>query len=310
VDAAVDATNNSNSVQREHRTYWWKEALIMGAFYLLYSWSRNLFGSAHISLESGEKPLRAFHNAERIIHFERTIGLFHEESVQDWFLRFRGFIKFWNTYYGTAHFIVTCAVFWILFVKRKDVFPQWRNTLAITTALAIVGFSLFPLMPPRLLDSPCPAQGGFGGSCIESKYRDEGPDGLPKTEDDGSFGFVDTLPTYGGALWTFDSKAMKTISNQYAAMPSMHIGWSSWCAFAMWPLMRRRWAKIAVLLYPATTLFCIVVTANHYWIDGVGGQLTLAIGAWAGWALHRQNQRRLDRKFLAANSIIASSQPN
>ena len=306
----MDAIEDTASGQREHRTYWWKEALIMGVFYLFYSWSRNLFGSAHISLETGDTPLRAFHNAERIIQLERAIGLFHEESVQDWFLPFRWFIRFWNTYYGTAHFLVTFAVFWILFVKRKDVFPQWRNTLAITTALGIIGFSLFPLMPPRLLDSPCPAQGGFGGACIESKYRDEGPDGLPKTEDDGSFGFVDTLPVYGGALWTFDSKAMKSISNQYAAMPSMHIGWSSWCAFALWALLKRRWAKIAVLLYPAATLFCIVVTANHYWIDGVGGQLALAVGAWAGWALHRKNQRRLDRKFFEANSMNSIPQTN
>ena len=306
----MDAVPETDANEREHRTYWWKEALIMGAFYLLYSWSRNLFGSAHISLESGQQPLRAFHNAEKIINLERMIGLFHEESVQDWFLQFRGFIQFWNTYYGTAHFLVTFAVFWILFVKRKDVFPQWRNTLAITTALAIVGFSLFPLMPPRLLDSPCPVQGGFGGACIESKYRDEGPDGIAKTDDDGTFGFVDTLPQYGGGLWTFDSEAMKSISNQYAAMPSMHIGWSSWCAFALWPLLRRRWTKIAVLLYPAATLFCIVVTANHYWIDGVGGQLALAIGAWLGWDLHRRNQRRLDRKFFAAQSSVAISDSN
>lgn len=281
--------------ERQHRTYWWKEMLIMGGFYLIYSWSRNLFGSAHISLETGDRPVRAFHNAERIIQFERAIGLFHEESVQDWFLKFRGFIRFWNTYYGTAHFLVTFTVFWILFVKRKDVFPQWRNTLAITTAIGIVGFSMFPLMPPRLLDTPCPSAGGFGGACIQSSYRDEGPDGIAQTADDGTFGFVDTLPEYGGALWTFESKAMKSISNQYAAMPSMHIGWSSWCAFAVWPLMRRRWAKIAVLLYPAATLFCIVVTANHYWIDGVGGQLALAVGAWLGWDLHKRNQRRLDR---------------
>lgn len=306
----MDAVKDSSAQQREHRTFWWKEALIMSVFYLFYSWSRNLFGSAYISLETGDTPIRAFHNAERIIQLERAIGLFHEESVQDWFLPFRGFIRFWNTYYGTAHFLVTFAVFWILFVKRKDVFPQWRNTLAITTALAIIGFSFFPLMPPRLLDSPCPAQGGFGGACIESKYRDEGPDGLPSTDDDGSFGFVDTLPQYGGALWTFESKAMRTISNQYAAMPSMHIAWSSWCAFALWPLMRRKRAKIAVLLYPTATLFCIVVTGNHYWVDGIGGQLALAIGAWAGWALHRYNQRRLDRKFFVAAAVSVVSNPH
>ena len=283
--------------QRVHRTYWWKEALIMGGFYLIYSWSRNLFGSARLSADG--VPEQAFHNAERLIRIERGIGLFHEESIQDWFLPYRGFIQFWNTFYGTAHFAVTLIVFFVLFVKRKNVFPQWRNTLAITTALGIVGFSLFPVMPPRLLDAPCPSQerGSYGGLCIESSLRNAGPDGIRGTLDDRSFGFVDTLPEYGAGLWTFDSEAMKSISNQYAAMPSMHIGWSSWCAFAMWPLLRKRWTKAAMLLYPAMTLFCIVVTGNHYWIDGLGGQLALAIGAFLGWELHRRNQARLDRKF-------------
>jgi len=293
----VSPREQADLPQRVHRTYWWKEALIMGVFYLVYSWSRNLFGSARLAADG--VPEQAFHNAERLIRIERALGLFHEETIQDWFLPYRGFIQFWNTYYGTAHFAVTLIVFWVLFAKRKNVFPQWRNTLAITTALGIVGFSFFPVMPPRLLDAPCPSQvaGSYGGACIESKLRNAGPDGIRGTLDDRSFGFVDTLPEYGAALWTFDSPAMKSISNQYAAMPSLHIGWSSWCAFAMWPLLRKRWTKAAVLLYPALTLFCIVVTGNHYWIDGLGGQLALAIGAFLGWELHRRNQVRLDRKF-------------
>ncbi|MFM8857577.1 MAG: phosphatase PAP2 family protein, partial [Actinomycetota bacterium] len=253
----VSATESpSGSIRREHRTHWWKEALIMGIFYAIYSWSRNKFGSAQLAADG--VPEQAFHNAELLIRMERAVGLFHEESVQDWFLPYRGFVQFWNTFYGTAHFVVTLSVFWILFHKRKNVFPQWRNTLAITTALGIVGFSLFPVMPPRLLDAPCPSQeaGSYGGLCIQSDLRNAGPDGIRSTEDDRSFGFVDTLPEYGAGLWTFDSKAMKSISNQYAAMPSMHIGWSSWCAFAVWPLLKRRWTKAAVLLYQAMTLFC------------------------------------------------------
>lgn len=284
----------------------------MLGFYLVYSWSRNLFGSSRIAADG--VPEQAFNNAERLIRFERLIGLYHEESVQDWFLRFDWFIRFWNTYYGTAHFVVTLAVFWILFFRRPEVFPQWRNTLAITTALAILGFSLFPVMPPRLLDAPCPGpSGGYGGACIASPLRSEGADGIAGTADDGTFGFVDTLPAYGGGLWTFDSDTMKSISNQYAAMPSMHIGWASWCAFAVWPLLRRRWTKVAVLLYPAATLFCIVVTANHYWTDGVGGQIALAIGAFLGWGLHRWNQNRLDtrhrRRYLASVSGVTSPAP-
>ena len=92
---------------------------------------------------------------------------------------------------------------------------------------------------------------------------------------------------------------MADISNQYAAMPSMHIGWSTWCAVAMWPLLRRRWQRVVVFLYPLATLFCIIVTANHFWLDGLGGLFCFAVGTLSGWGLHRWNQNRLDRKFTA-----------
>jgi hypothetical protein len=268
--------------ERRHRVYWWKEALLMVAFYLLYSWIRNRFGSN--ALEEGAKPIHAFDNAIRVIRFEEFLGLFHEQAIQQLFLPYRAFIQFWNTYYGTAHFVVTLVVFALLFWKRPGVFPVWRNSLAIMTGLAIVGFALFPLMPPRLLDKPCDH---YGGACIASDVRPEG-----------GFGFTDTLSEYGGP-WSFDSDEMASISNQYAAMPSMHIGWSTWCAVAVWPLLRRRWQRAVVFLYPLATLFCIIVTANHYWIDGVGGLLCFAVGTLCGWGLHRWNQNRLDRKFLA-----------
>jgi hypothetical protein len=117
--------------ERRHRVHWWKEALLVAAFYLLYSWTRNRFGSN--ALDPGEPPGHAFHNAERVIRFERFIGMYHEVSIQQLFLGQRAFIQFWNTYYGTAHFIVTLAVFALLFWKRPGVFPVWRNSLAIMT---------------------------------------------------------------------------------------------------------------------------------------------------------------------------------
>jgi hypothetical protein len=272
--------------ERHHRVYWWKEALIVIGFYLVYSWTRNQFGSNQIAADG--IPENAFTNAERVIRLERLVGLYHEESIQEIFLSRSWFIQVMNTFYGTAHFVVTLVVFALLFWKRPAVFPQWRNTLAVMTALAIAGFALFPLMPPRLLDEPCPKDeaGEYGGACIESRYR---PDG-------GSFGFVDTLAEYGGP-WSFDSDEMASISNQYAAMPSLHIGWATWCAVAVWPLLRRRWQRVAVLVYPLLTLFVIIVTANHFWIDGAGGLAVFGVGAVIGWGIHRLNQDRLDRAF-------------
>jgi hypothetical protein len=232
---------------------WWREVLYIVAFYAVYSFIRNVgTGADHVT--------QAFHHAQDIIRVERLLGLYHEETIQDWFLGNHAFIRFWDIYYGSFHFVVTAAALVWCFRARPDRYPLWRNTLACTTALALIGYAFYPLMPPRLLPH--------------------------------SYGFVDTLAEYGG-LWSFDSGTMKAVSNQYAAMPSMHAGWSLWCAFMLWPATEGRpWARVLLVLYPAATLFAIVVTANHFWLDAVGGAAALAAGyalasAATSWARSR-----------------------
>lgn len=252
---------------------WWKEAIYVLVFYVVYSWIRNQFGSA--SVETSE----AFEHARQVIAIERAIGLYHEESIQQAFLGHRLFIQWWNVYYGTFHFVVTGFALVFTYRRAPGRYPLWRNTLAFTTALALVGFSLYPLMPPRLLDV-C----GTYGACA-------------------SYGFEDTLATYGG-LWSFDSGAMQQVSNQFAAMPSLHFAWSSWCFLVLLPLLRHPVAKLAIAVYPWLTLFAIIVTGNHFWIDAAGGALVLGVGylvarpftAWTG----RRQQRRADSRALVS----------
>ncbi len=224
---------------RTRRLRWWREVLYILSFYAVYTFVRNRGLDVNAATQ-------ARHNALRVIRVERFLHSFHEASVQQLFYpSARWFLKFWNVFYGSAHFIVTViAIVW-LFRRDKARYPLWRNTLACTTGLALIGFAFFPLMPPRLLPS--------------------------------RFGFVDTLRVVGG-LWSFDSGTMQKISNQYAAMPSLHFGWSSWCALVLYPMVRRRWLKGLVAVYPFITLFAIVVTANHYWIDAAGGAAALAVG--------------------------------
>ena len=276
-------------VPRHHRTLWWKELLIVSVFYAIYTMIRNQFGSAFVN--GVDVPLHSFTNAVRVIRIERALGLYHEESIQDFFLPYTWIIKTMNTYYGTAHFFVTLGVFILLFKRRPDVFGQWRNTLAAMTGLAIIGFVLFPLMPPRLLDAPCPsASGGYGGACIEHELRNY--NGAT------NFGFSDTVAEFGGP-WAFNEGPAASLSNQYAAMPSLHIGWSTWCVFALWPLAKKRWKRIVLFLYPATTLFCIVVTGNHFWLDGLGGLVVFVVGYFIGTYLHNANHRRLDARMAS-----------
>ena len=248
------------------RLRWWRELLYILAFYGVYTLVRNQFGSAAV------KPERAFNHAMNVIDAEKAVGLFHEATIQGWFLSWHWFIEFWNVYYGTAHFIFTAGALIWCFRRRPEAYPLWRNTLASTTGLALIGFSTFPLMPPRLLNSPL----SFGGQRFAGATN---------------FGFVDTLEKIGG-LWSFDSGAMVKISNQYAAMPSLHTAWATWVTIVLWPGMRSRFAKALLVLYPIATLFCIVVTANHYWLDGVGGVVTLFFGFLvARWVTRRWSSR-------------------
>jgi hypothetical protein len=238
---------------RVRRLRWWREVLYILAFYFVYSLIRNTQGSASVG------ATHAFNNARDIIHLEKLLGMYHERWIQQQFLDWHGFIEFWNLFYGTFHFFVTIGALLVLFFKFPARYPKWRNTLACTTALALIGFATYPLMPPRLLPA--------------------------------SYDYIDTLRAYG-SLWSFDSGAMNKISNQYAAMPSLHFAWSTWCAFVLFPVLRWNWWKAVIALYPVMTLFAIIVTANHYWIDAAGGAVILAAGYWGGSMLTRTLERR------------------
>jgi PAP2 superfamily len=251
---------------------WWHEVLYIVLVYLGYSAVRNQFGSGAGTAVDADP---AFHHAEAIIQVERNIHLYFEDRLQQWYLDLPldGLIRFWNVYYGVFHFVVAAIALVVLYRKAPPRYRVWRNTLAFTTLLALVGFATFSLMPPRLLDDPgiyggCPVHAGAQAA----RQADEAGD--PPCDE---FGYVDTIAVYGG--WaSFGSDEMKAVSNQYAAMPSMHIGWSTWCAFVLAPLVRRRWLKALVIAYPIVTLFDIMVTANHYWIDGLGGLACLGVG--------------------------------
>jgi hypothetical protein len=251
-----DETRRSTASRPVQRSHWWREVTIVAVFYGLYTAVRDI---------RGDKPVSVFQattNAHRIISLERHLGIFHERAFQDWFLPQRELIRLCDDFYGTAHFVASIGVLLALFFWFPYRYRQWRNTLALTTLIALVGFSFFPLMPPRLLPP--------------------------------SYHFVDTLKVIGG-LWNFSSGAVNDVSNQYAAMPSLHTAWSAWCAAAVFPLVRPWWGKALLVCYPLATVFVIVVTANHYFADAIAGLLVLGVS----YLLAHYLTPRFDRWLLA-----------
>ena len=144
---------------------WWKEVLFVLAFYVVYARIRNQFGSNGLFAAT---TTTAADNARRVIDFEKQIGLFFEENLQEAFLEWDWFLWFWNVFYGSLHFVVTIGAGIFLYRRFPARYLKYRTGLGITTALGLVGFATFPLMPPRLLSSPPP----YGGAMTDFAFVD------------------------------------------------------------------------------------------------------------------------------------------
>lgn len=251
---------------------WWREVLIAIGFYVGYSIVRNLFGAGK------ESRSIAFRHARGVIRVEESLGLWFEPRLQRWYLGLpaHGLIRWWNIFYGTAHFIVTIGMLIAAFHFAPQIYRFVRTALAATTALALFGFAAYTLMPPRLLDDT-----SAWGACHGLEPNCHG------------YGLVDTIDRWGG-LWKFGEGGMASVSNQYAAMPSMHFGWSMWCAITFVLIIGRGRLRFLAFLYPAGTLFCILVTANHFWLDALFGLLALGGGFGVSVLWNRYLARRRD----------------
>lgn len=267
------------------RLQWWREVAIALGFYLVYSFVRNTFGAGPESKDI------AFRHARGVIEVERALGLWFEPALQQWYLDLpgNGYIRGWNIFYGTAHFFVTIGLLVAVFVWAPQRYRFLRTMLAGTTALALIGFATYTLMPPRLLDS----SSRFGACSGQA----EGCHG---------YGIVDTIELWGG-LWKFGEGGMASVSNQYAAMPSLHFGWSTWCAIAFVALVGRGRLRWLAFLYPAITLFCILVTGNHFWLDAFFGGVVLAGGWGVAVVAERGTERWRQRNGPApAEDVLAA----
>lgn len=248
------------------RSHWLRELVIVVVFYYSYELIRRF---VHL----GKVRPRAFRNQLYVMRLERTLHIYTESAVQKAFLGATWFIKILNVYYGTLHFIITAGLLMWVYIRRHQHYRAFRNLLGMTTALALIGYVAFPLAPPRMY--PC-------HDC-----------------------FVDTLDTIGG-FWSYHSSAAKAIANPFAAMPSLHFGWALWCGTVLWSFARHRSVRALSVIYPILTLLAIVVTANHYWLDAVGG----AIIFLAASQLLRWVRGRPLRKADTVAEELGSVQPS
>jgi hypothetical protein len=195
-----------------------------------------------VRLLAAQRVSGAFENADQLLRVERWLNLPSEQTFQALALNASDVIRVANGYYASVHFPLTFLFLLWLFLRRPTDYLWARRALVLASAVALLVQVFWPMAPPRMLSE---------------------------------LGFVDTALAYGQSV--YGAVGENALSNQFAAMPSLHVGWALLVAIVCIRCLESPWRWLWAL-HPVVTTLVVVVTANHYWLDGALGAL-LVIGA-------------------------------
>jgi drug/metabolite transporter superfamily protein YnfA len=148
--------------------------------------------------------------------------------------------------------VTTVFMFW-LYLRRNRHYYFIRNAVFVADAIALVGFTLFPTAPPRMLTD---------------------------------LGFTDTLDRY--AAVSNYSGPIADLANPFAAVPSIHTCYSLIIGLSCFFLVRRGPLRVTWLFYPCLIVFSIIATANHFWLDAILGGILACVALSVAWLIERQ----------------------
>ncbi len=190
----------------------------------------------------GQDVDAAMRHTADIVDLERSFGIYVEPGVQQAFETIPYAPAVLGLLYVVLHFVGTAATLVWAHRCHSDRFPLVRTTFVAATALALIGYVVYPVAPPRLA----------------------------------GLGFSDTVTSSTGL--DLSSDLLGPLYNPFAAVPSLHFGYALIVAVALVTLAERRVFRIAGAIYPGAMLLVIVATGNHFLIDAALGGLVVAVG--------------------------------
>jgi hypothetical protein len=185
------------------------------------------------------KTAGAIEHAHSLYEFEQAIHLPSELDLQNALLHHRLPMQFLNVYYGGMHVPALGILLVWLFWRHRDRYSRIRWTLALSIA-GCLAIQTIPVAPPRFLPE---------------------------------LGFVDAGLVYHLSVYGAGGSG---ISNELAAMPSLHVGWAVLVGVVAVAVGTSRWRWV-VIAHPVLTVVAVVATANHWWLDGVVASMVLGV---------------------------------
>jgi PAP2 superfamily len=217
---------------------------------------------ARLDAAVGKDFAAANANALALQAAEHALHIDIERSVNSW-LAGNPVLSQPAVYLYRLYYVVVAGVLLWVFVRHAAVYRQVRRTMVAMTVLVLPVYWAVPMSPPRFA--------------------------LP--------GAVDVVARYD-----FLHVESWTRPTHYTAMPSMHVGWSLWCAYAAWSALRGTHPRLALLpwLFPLLMAADVLATGNHYVLD-IAGSVTLlaasvvAASLWGRWLPPRRQSRDTSR---------------
>lgn len=200
----------------------------------------------------------AMANARAIVALQRSLGIWIEPQVQALAMDIQPFIRSMNFVYFWLDFPLIVGLGIVLFWNQRQHYTLLRDGLLISGGLALAFYYAFPVAPPRYL--------------LE-------------------YGFIDTLARYDQL--SYQAQSMKPFVNPYAAVPSLHVGWSALVGATAFRVSRQWWVRGAGVTLVALQAVAVVVTANHFLLDGVVGLGVCAVAWWLAVRLQTSGYPRL-----------------
>ncbi|HLW96543.1 MAG TPA: phosphatase PAP2 family protein [Solirubrobacteraceae bacterium] len=218
-----------------------RQCSLFGLAYLLYRLVEGL-----VATDSSV----AFAHARELISLERSLHVFVEPQIQAWATSSHLLMVIATYVYINAQTTILIALLFYLYIAHNRNYYFVRNMLFVGLAIGLIGYGLFPTMPPRFIPE---------------------------------WGFIDTIQQVTGV--SGNSTIAGFFFNPYAAMPSMHVACAVMLGWSFRRLVRSRIAKVAWTLWPLFITFMTVITGNHFLIDAVAGLFVAVVSFFAARAM-------------------------
>jgi membrane-associated phospholipid phosphatase len=194
----------------------------------------------------------SFSNARDLISIEQSTGTFVEPAVHHFFRDIPVFRDFSALLYMNAQTVIVSTSLLYIYFRHNDNFYFVRNMFIIAMGIALVCYAAFPTAPPRFFFA--------------------------------EYNFVDVVSSFTGVR---PGDPVNDLFNPYAAVPSMHCAFALMISVPLAKLSKHRVTRIFWTCYPALMVWCVIVTANHWWLDAAAGFATAGVAAYAAGLLAR-----------------------